>query len=89
MGTRSNIYSQHINTGTEFVSITRSISNQLLNSITHGVVCIIYVTKRRKLVESFNQHRKDLFDVRTMRYQAKHLSKDYKTRISASPLKFS
>ena len=52
--------------------MTRSISNQLLNSITHGVVCIIYVTKRRKLVESFNQHRKDLSDVRTMRYQAKH-----------------
>ena len=77
IGTQSNIHSQHINTGTEFVSITRSISNQLLNSITHGVVCIIYVTKRRKLVESFNQHRKDLFDVRTMRYQAKHLSKDY------------
>ena len=72
IGTQSNIHSQHINTGTEFVSITRSISNQLLNSITHGVVCIIYVTKRRKLVESFNQHRKDLFDVRTMRYQAKH-----------------
>ena len=30
------------------------------------------ITKRRKLVESFNQHRKDLFDVRTMRYQAKY-----------------
>ena len=54
------------------MSITRSISNQLLNSITRGVVCIIHVTKRRKLVESFNQHRKDLFDVRSMRYQAKH-----------------